>query len=171
MVRWYCAYTAVNGERLAKKSLEDAGFQTFLPFLMEDSAGKKVLMFPRYIFIRFDADVPGWQVVCRTRGIEKLLGAPVPTPLPMGWVHELKQTISQLENLRPMMARPRIPREGEEVTFKRGPFEGMTGICQRSSRARVLILLSAMTERRQPTNRLVTMTGTQAHRTLDLALI
>lgn len=79
MKNWYAVYTQPRKEAVAQEHLERQGFEVFLPrYLKRRSHARRVdtvpaPLFPRYIFVAFDAEVSGWHVIRSTRGVIDLV--------------------------------------------------------------------------------------------------
>jgi transcriptional antiterminator RfaH len=79
MKRWYAVYTHPRKEELAREHLARQGFQVFFPrYLKRRSHARRIEtvpapLFPRYLFVAFDIDEAGWQVIRSTRGVVDLV--------------------------------------------------------------------------------------------------
>lgn len=79
MKNWYVAYTQARHEKLAQDHLARQGFEVFCPqYRKRRSHARRVDMvpaplFPRYLFVAFDADSPEWRVIRSTRGVVDLV--------------------------------------------------------------------------------------------------
>lgn len=79
MKKWYAVYTQPRDEERAQEHLVRQGFEVFLPrYLKRRSHARRVTvvpapLFPRYLFIAFDATEPDWRVVRSTRGVVDLI--------------------------------------------------------------------------------------------------
>ena len=148
--RWYACYTRARAEKQVAKTLEQRGFESYLPLVPRQRQWKdrkKVVpfpLFPSYVFGHFTLrDVhsilttPGVSTIVRTRG--------QPTPI----------ADEELDNVRRFAAavastglepdpRPLI-QEGQRVRVTEGPFEGVEGIVIESrGRKRVLVGIAAI---------------------------
>src|SRR5262249_21000931 len=79
MSNWYAVYTQPQSEQLASEHLARQGFEVFFPrYLKRRSHARHVEkvpapLFPRYLFVSFDAEVAGWRVIRSTRGVIDLV--------------------------------------------------------------------------------------------------
>lgn len=89
MNRWYAAYTHPRKEDVAAENLARQSFDVFLPrYLKRRSHARKVEqvpapLFPRYVFVAFDALESTWRTIRSTRGVIDLVRNgldPVPVP-------------------------------------------------------------------------------------------
>ena len=79
MKNWYVTYTQARHEKLAQDHLARQGFEVFCPqYRKRRSHARRIEMvpaplFPRYLFVAFDADAPEWRVIRSTRGVVDLV--------------------------------------------------------------------------------------------------
>ena len=78
MNKWYLVYTKPQQEKIAKLNLENQSFKTYLPMLFTvDPTNMKVVrkkvMFPRYIFSRFNIAKQDYSFIRSTRGVIELI--------------------------------------------------------------------------------------------------
>ncbi|MGE4044476.1 MAG: transcription termination/antitermination protein NusG [Acetobacteraceae bacterium] len=145
---WYCVRTNHGQEVLSLQRLRSIGLSVWLPeyeACWSNGQTRIAPLFPRYLFVEFDVSGSLWARIFRQPGVETILtsgGRPAEVPLaamqalwsqcaPNGVIYRKKPT-AQDARIRP----------GELVEAKAGPFARFRGICQRSSSARVEILLS-----------------------------
>jgi hypothetical protein len=93
-IRWHCAWTEVQRERIADEAIRAAGFESFLPLFLERTLCRHTLVVPlwsRYVLCRFDASRDDWGRIKAARGVGGLIcHAPAtPTPLPDYAITEL----------------------------------------------------------------------------------
>jgi transcriptional antiterminator RfaH len=98
MKQWFAVYTQPRGEAIACENLLRQQFDVFFPrYLKRRSHARKIEsvpapLFPRYIFISFNADDAGWRVVRSTRGVVDLVrNGLTPVPVPDAVVDEIKR--------------------------------------------------------------------------------
>ncbi len=74
--KWYVIQTQTKREHEVKCALLKKGYQVFSPQYWKQHKKEKVLLplFPRYVFVRFDAAIDTWQEIHRLRGVVRLLG-------------------------------------------------------------------------------------------------
>ncbi len=89
MKHWYAVYTQPRNEERAQEHLARQGFEVFLPrYLKRRSHARRVTvapapLFPRYLFVSFDAAQQRWRAIRSTRGVIDLVSngeTPVPVP-------------------------------------------------------------------------------------------
>ena len=79
MKSWYVAYTQPRNEKLALEHLVRQGFEVFCPqYRKRRSHARRIDMvpaplFPRYLFVAFDASDPQWRAIRSTRGVIDLV--------------------------------------------------------------------------------------------------
>jgi hypothetical protein len=86
-IRWHCAWTKQGREQQAAKSINAAGFTSYLPlFRQYRGQGRCDIgpLFPRYCFVAFDPTRDAWGVIANCRGVCGLIrhGYDLPTTLP-----------------------------------------------------------------------------------------
>ena len=156
--RWYIVRTHWGEEAEAARRIVDQGFIAFLPEEIVELTrkarhrdrdriavdahgrlGKRMPMFPRYLFVFFDADVDRWRPICSTRGVERLFGETPerPSAVPDGIVEKFLRD----PDISAVFTPP--PLEGKMLRVTNGgPWHQFEGICQKSSDRRVEILMS-----------------------------
>jgi transcription termination/antitermination protein NusG len=148
--RWYACYTRARAEKQVVKTLNQRGFESYLPLIPRQRQWKdrkKVVpfpLFPSYVFGRFTLrDVhsilttPGVSTIVRTRG--------QPTPIPDEELENVRRFAEAIAatGIEPE-ARPLI-QEGQRVRVTEGAFEGVEGIVIESrGRKRVLVGITAI---------------------------
>lgn len=139
--RWICAVSEPRQEIVARQSLDDLGFRTFLPLLTTDSpiTGYRTMpLFPGYLFLHIDIS-SCWQQARYAPGVRRLLGsADSPSVVPRGVIDELRERCGPQDEIIVSLR----PRKGERVKILSGSFQGWEGICKLSSRKRVQVLIS-----------------------------
>jgi transcriptional antiterminator RfaH len=95
-------------------------------------------LFPRYLFIRFEAAGTGWSALRSTRGVSRLVSFGIePAQVDDGLIEHLRATEKSLTE-QPLFA------VGEPVQVILGPFAGIEGVylmADGESRAMVLVEL------------------------------
>ncbi len=150
MKQWYAIYTQPRNEERAREHLERQGFEVFLPlYLKRRSHARRVTMvpaplFPRYLFVSFDADQQRWRAIRSTRGVIDLVSNgdhPVPVP---------ESVISEMERRRGddgyvVLARHLDLKRGSRIRIDTGPFAATEAIFEaKRDEDRVVALLSLM---------------------------
>ena len=154
--RWFIVRTHWREEITAAEQLVNQGFTTYLPEhvaeptrgkraqrdnVVVDSAGRvgrRLPLFPRYLFVWFDPDVDHWRPIWSTRGVEHIFGSTpeAPMPVPYGVVEELLG--------RPEISAVFKPASlgGKMVRVLGGAWHQFEGIVQWSTEKRVAVLMS-----------------------------
>jgi len=93
-IRWHCAWTHQQRERIAASAIQAQGFEAYLPLylqLRQWSRHEIVPLFPRYLMVRFDPDRDDWGRIRAARGVAGIIrhAADKPTPLPDHAILEL----------------------------------------------------------------------------------
>lgn len=126
---WYVAQLKPNGLVRARRNLERLGHGVWMPVLETEKrtargpVKTRVPVFPGYLFVQFDAAVPGWGAINNTFGVARLIcaGRETPLALPGGFVQELRKRCDAEDCILP----PRELQPGEAVTLISGPFAGL----------------------------------------------
>lgn len=150
MTRWYVVHTQARAETRAVWHLENQGFKCFLPRIrMVRRHARKVTpaivpLFPRYLFVRFEADI-AWRAINGTRGVIRLLtNGKFPLPVPFGVIEALLDKCDP-QSIVPLVAMGVFTR-GLKVRIKSGAFSGQTAqineiFAEGSDRVHVLLTL------------------------------
>ena len=149
MQRWYCVHTRPRAEAQALEHLRRQGFECFLPRLQRSvlRGGRRQTvveaLFPRYLFLRADADVTSLAPVRSTRGAVGLVcTAGEPAAVPDELIERL-QADANADGLITLPERRLLP--GERVAITDGPLAGLQGIyTQAQSEQRALVLLDIL---------------------------
>ncbi len=146
---WYLVYCKPRQENVAKRNLERQGFETYLPVARQRrrrlGRPKMVVepMFPRYLFIRLDAQHDDWGPIRSTLGVTTLVRfGQFPTPVPGDLISNLRQRDDDegIQQLPDYTYRP-----GEPLRIADGVMAGFEGIyLARSAKDRVLVLLEIL---------------------------
>lgn len=141
MSYWSVLVTQPRSEKIVAENLQRQAFDHYLPLLRQLRVvrGKKVTelvpLFPRYMFVRIEAD--RWWALKSTRGVSQLLTVDSqPQRIADAVIDQLKANEEELPNVQSFWTR------GERVRVVSGAFAGMLGIYDGSSKAdkeRVLI--------------------------------
>lgn len=146
--RWHCAWTHPQQERRALRELGNQAIAAYLPLHLDRRTRQLSALFPRYLFVRFDADRDPWGAIRSTRGVAGLIyhGLGQPAALPAGIIEDLIGRTSG----RGVVDDPGDPdltsaiAAGASVTLRGGPLAGLHGICQHGSGQRVRLLLEIL---------------------------
>ena len=150
MKNWYAVYTQPQNEGQAQRHLARQGFEVFLPrYLKRRSHARRVTMvpaplFPRYLFVSFDAGQQRWRAIRSTRGVIDLVSnGDTPMPVP-------EAVISEIERRRDadgfvVLARHLDLKRGAKIRIDAGPFATYEAIFETNRDAdRVTALLTFM---------------------------
>jgi transcription antitermination factor NusG len=141
---WLCVYTKPQAEVEALQHLRRQSFPVYLPLHVDANDRQKriVPIFPRYLFAQpFQGS---WSAILGTRGVSAVLRKPggAAQTVPRRAVQRL------LAQCAPnLVIYPQEPDEihpGDRLRAKEGPFAELAGICTRTARDRVWILLGIM---------------------------
>lgn len=149
MQRWYCVHTLPRAESKALEHLQRQGYECFLPRLqrrlLRGGRRQNVLeaLFPRYLFLRADAEITSLAPVRSTRGAVGLVRtAGLPATVPDDFIERLRDD-ADADGLIALPERRLLP--GERVTITDGPLAGLQGIyTQTQSEQRALVLLEIL---------------------------
>ena len=149
MQRWYCVHTRPRAEAQALEHLQRQGFDCFLPRLrrvvLRGGRRRAVVeaLFPRYLFLRADAETTSLAPVRSTRGaVDLVRTAGLPATVPDAFIQGL-QADADAEGLITLPERRLLP--GERVAITEGPLAGLQGIyTQAQSEQRALVLLEIL---------------------------
>ncbi|MDP5293721.1 transcription/translation regulatory transformer protein RfaH [Oceanimonas sp. CHS3-5] len=148
MLNWYLAHCRPREEERALLNLEHQHIETFCPFIEVKKVvrGKRVLrneaLFPGYVFLRADLEQTSSTTLRSTRGVRNLVRfGDTPCVVPKELVYDLMCRAGD-ERLGEQLSD--LPRCGDKVMIKEGPFAGMEAIYQEAdgdSRAMLLLTL------------------------------
>ena len=149
MLRWYCVHTRPRAEAQALEHLQRQGFDCLLPRLQRSVIrnGRRQMtveaLFPRYLFLRADADTTSLAPVRSTRGAIGLVRtAGLPATVPDELIERLRAD-ANADGLITMPERRLLP--GERVVITDGSLAGLQGIyTQAPSEQRALVLLEIL---------------------------
>ena len=151
-IRWHCFHAAPNLEIHADIALRRLGFEVYLPLQCKRISRDEqriVPIFPRYLFARFDARAVSWGRDALQRVSDRELGrfilspsTRLPAAIPDGVVNAL---LAQCEANRVIYPpAPREMRRKDAGRVTEGPCRDFVGICSRTSRDRVWLLLNML---------------------------
>ncbi len=150
MQRWYVVHTRAGAELLAQGHLERQGFETYMPrYLKTRRHARRTTrlpapLFPRYLFVRFDAGDTPWRSINGTHGVSHLVCmGNRPSAVPRGVVPELRSR--ETEDGLVEVQEPLGLETGDVVRVTGGPLAQQTGVFQSiDDNRRVVILLSML---------------------------
>lgn len=106
-MEWCLVYTKLKQEQQASENLERQGFRCYLPtFCWKDPAQERVAemvepLFPRYVFVQFDAGERSWSEdrIRSTKGVNQIVTrANRPVRVDNRWIECLRAKESTLRN-------------------------------------------------------------------------
>ena len=150
--KWFLVYTKAREEKRAKKNLENQGFKTFVPMIAYEkiSQPKSIsleAMFPRYLFIKIDAERDNWTHIKSTRGVSHLVVfghkfAEVPRQV----VAFIKTRVDDNDFVKQKVTRQEF-QKGDKLVIKQGTLKGKEAtFLSKTGKERVRILLKLMNE-------------------------
>ena len=150
--KWFLVYTKAREEKRAKKNLENQGFKTFVPMIAYEkiSQPKSIsleTMFPRYLFIKIDAEKDNWAHIKSTRGVSHLVVfgdkfAEVPNSV----MAFLKTRVDDNDIIKQKVTRQEF-QKGDKLVIKQGTLKGKEAtFLSKTGKERVKILLKLMNE-------------------------
>jgi transcriptional antiterminator RfaH len=148
--RWYAVYTKARDEAVAEEQLRRQGFEVFLPqYEKRRSHARKVdvvtaPLFPRYLFIAFDAGEGGWRVIRSTRGVIDLVrNGNELVPVPAAIIDEIKARADEQGYI--VLARQLKLDRGARISIAGGAFNALEAIFEsQRGEDRVVALLSLL---------------------------
>jgi transcriptional antiterminator RfaH len=145
---WYLVYTKPNQEIVAQQQLEQQGYATYLPMIMNAKRcnGRrryvKEPFFPRYLFIHLDQTTDNWAPIRSTIGVSTLVRFGM---LPVPVSNEIIETIRERENPEGLHQVDDEIKSGDNVRVLDGPMMGLEGVfVAKTSEQRVMLLLELM---------------------------
>ncbi|MEH6587329.1 MAG: transcription/translation regulatory transformer protein RfaH [Halioglobus sp.] len=152
---WYTIQTKPRQEALAEENLLRQNYSTYLPRLRlkkrRRNQWREVIapLFPRYLFIRVDADEQSLAPIRSTLGVTGLVRfGQLLRPVPDEVIGYLKQAENQQTHLHEDTRSPH--RLGDEVEILEGPFAGLQAVYQMDKpEQRALLLIELLGRRNQ----------------------
>lgn len=166
-VRWYVVYTEEREEMTARKHLQKLGFECFLPRYRKLRRHARKIepvfspLFPRYLFVAFDARVDRWRQINVTRGVARLItSGEVPLPISAGELERLRVKCGTTELLPEDPAA--VLKPGQRVIITSGCFADQVAQYEGTDEGRVILLLDLLGQRvklRALESQVATLTG------------
>jgi transcriptional antiterminator RfaH len=149
MPNWYVIHTKPRQEEHARENLERQGYTTYCPYISLSKRRRNAWqtvsepLFPRYLFIELTEGEDDFGPIRSTLGVSNMLrfgGKPATIS------HEIIETLRHQERDNAETIEPEVPvKPGDRVRVLEGPFAGLEGIFQNSSKdARVVILMELL---------------------------
>jgi len=145
---WYLIYAKPNQEAVAQQQLEQQGYTTYLPMIMNAKRrnGRRRYVeepfFPRYLFIRLDQTNDNWAPIRSTIGVSTIVRFGMQ---PVSVSDEVIEFIKQRENPEGLHEIQDELSKGDNVRVLDGPMMGLEGVfVAKTSEQRVMLLLDLM---------------------------
>ena len=141
---WSCAQVHLHDEALALRNLRRQHFNAFYPFFLTPNRFNHLQVrpvFPNYVFIELDDDIPNWSPINSTLGVKRLL-----TQTGKGEYRRPAQAvfIDEIRRLRrrdgAVGGEALLP-PGTMVRIKKGPFAERVALVEMTAGERVRLLL------------------------------
>ena len=145
--KWFLVYTKAQEEQRAQKNLENQGFEIFLPMIALAKVNKSKTitlkaMFPRYLFVKINAELDKWSCIKSTRGVSHLVvfGQRL-AEIPNQVIVYLRSKADENDIVKLKITRQEF-QKGEKLVVKTGVFKGKEAtFLSKKSKERVRILL------------------------------
>ena len=147
---WYVVFTKTNEEDRAEQNLAAWGLDVFNPRVRKQQrnefSGKVISfsrpLFPRYVFVRFDAETL-LHKVSNTRGVQRVLSIDY---APISVDDEIVAFIQSRVSEDGFVKLDEPFQRGDEVQIKDGSLKGINGVFDRTmkDKSRVMILLNSI---------------------------
>lgn len=147
-MKWYVVSTQPQKEHRAHQHLLQQGFAVYLPQLRKRRSHARRIdwvrapLFPRYLFVGFDAEVTRWRAIQSTFGVSHLVcSGGLPLPVPDGIVESIRarETAGGLIEIKPTF------HKAQPVIIGEGPFLDQIGLFEHmNDDDRVTILLGLL---------------------------
>ena len=141
MKNWYLIQTKPRQEDVTRENLTNQSFETYLPKV--DIGGKSIPLFPRYIFLQLDDKNQNWTPIRSTKGVSNFVRfgiefAKIPDKVIQIIKEQESDTVEKYINLSKF-------HKGDNVEVLDGPLKGQTGLFDRySSDKRVIVLFKIL---------------------------
>lgn len=145
---WYLIYARPNQEAVAQQQLEQQGYVTYLPMVMNAKRrnGRRRYVeepfFPRYLFIHLDQTTDNWAPIRSTIGVSNLVRFGM---VPLAVDDEIIDIIKARENPEGLHDVQEELIKGDNVRVLDGPMMGLEGVfIAKTGEERVILLLELM---------------------------
>lgn len=147
MSHWYVVYTQPRSEALASEHLARQGFEVFLPLYQKRRSHARRVdivpapLFPRYMFVSFDAGAAGWRAIRSTRGVIDLVRTGLdPVPVSGAIIEEIQRRRDEQGFV--VLAKHLNLKRGSRIRIDTGPFADYEAIFEsQRDNERVIALL------------------------------
>ncbi len=133
--RWYCVATWPGAEDAVIEVLKAGGVEYHFPLMIEDDSGVKRPVYSGYVFVLLDLDVPGWEILSRSKATppRRLLGGSGERPSPVeprGFVEGLIAAANEDGLIDARSDEDEAIEPGSAVKITEGPLAGCEAIVQ-----------------------------------------
>jgi transcriptional antiterminator RfaH len=129
MEAWYVLYTKPRSELRVANALRTRGLTTFLPLPTDRSVGRRVPLFPSYVFVQCDLAQTGVSALKFIPGLCRVLSfGGKPAVVPRQAIELIQDEMLKLEEAGGLPLHRFSP--GDEVIVQEGPLVGLYGIFQ-----------------------------------------
>jgi transcriptional antiterminator RfaH len=150
MKNWFVVYTQSRNEELASEHLNRQGFDVYFPRYRKTRSHARrrdvvaAPLFPRYIFVGFDAMNAAWRSIRSTRGVIDLVRHGVdPVPVPEGAIDEIRAREDDGGYI--LLGKHLRLARGDRFRIDSGPFASCEAIFEaKKDEERVIALLSML---------------------------
>ena len=149
--KWYLIYSKVREEEKAVKNLENQGFESFLPMislLKDDGTSLKTeIMFPRYIFSKFNKENSNWLKINSTLGVNKIISfGDHLAEVPDRFIYELKERCGE-EGILKQTKKKVFYQKGDKIIIKKGVLKGKSAtFLSYKGKERIKVLLDIVSQ-------------------------
>lgn len=149
-IQWFVAQTRVNGEEKARFNLERQGYTVYLPRYQKRRRHARRVdivlrpLYPRYLFVGFDAQTKGWRAINSTLGVSRIVSVgEAPAQVGADIIEAIRRSenhdgLVELDPLSTLKTGDRIEVVEGAFTSRLGLYEGL------SDNQRVSILLDIL---------------------------
>jgi len=150
MSQWYAIYTQPRSETLARDHLARQGFEVFLPLYQKRRSHARRVdivsapLFPRYMFVSFNAGEASWRVIRSTRGVVDLVRIGLdPVRISDSIIEEIRRRRDEQGFV--ILAKHLNLKRGARIRIDTGPFVDYEAIFEsQRDEERVVALLSLL---------------------------
>jgi len=150
MSQWYAIYTQPRSETLARDHLARQGFEVFLPLYQKRRSHARRVdivsapLFPRYMFVSFNAGEASWRVIRSTRGVVDLVRIGLdPVRISDSIIEEIRRRRDEQGFV--ILAKHLNLKRGARIRIDAGPFVDYEAIFEsQRDEERVVALLSLL---------------------------
>jgi len=148
---WYVLMSKPRQDAYAEEQLNNQGYTTYRPLAMREKRfrGKLVKvtesLFSRYMFVELDAENDNWEPIRSTYGVSNFVRfGSLPLSVPDVLISSLRMREDQFQERAIDLDRFH---QGDVVTIKSGPFQGLDAIFERySGEERAILLMSILND-------------------------